>query len=202
MTFLSIVQNVAKNAGLSVPGTAQTTSDDEVVKLAQFVNESGQELARRVDWGVLRKSATLAGLGTTADFVVAADFDRLSRGLNVVSQGNPVRGSLTPDEWFSLVPAVGSPRYYYLRSNRIAFYPSPSIGLPVRVQYQTKNWVDGGGDRFTQDTQGALIPERLIELGATWRWRRHVGKDYSDHMAEYEAALADRAQFDAGERLP
>ena len=52
------------------------------------------------------------------------------------------------------------------------------------------------------DTDTAMIPEDLIEMGATWRWRRHVGKDYADQVAEFEAALGDRAKGDSAVRLP
>lgn len=201
MTFLTIMQTVATNAGIEVTTTGSNDADH--VKLAQFINEAGQELARRVDWGPLRKITTIAGTGAAVDHPLPADLDRLAMGMNVSYAGSPVRGSLTPDEWMSLAPIKGAPRYYYLSGSKISFYPYLATGSEVRLQYQSKNWVNNGAKAaLTIDTDTSLISEDLIAMGATWRWRRHVGKDFSDYLAEFEAVLVDRAKFDSAVRLP
>lgn len=206
MTFLSIMRAVAKNAGIAVPATTQGTSDDQI-KLAQFINEAGAEIARRVDWGVLREIATITGTGSPDEFPIAAGggFSRLARGACVVHDGEPVRGSLTADEWLMITPAEGVPRYFYLRGASISFHPYLENAAQARVQYQSDRWASQGGtpvDRMTLDDDEARVPGDLVEAGAVWRWRRHVGKDFADHMAEFEAMLADRAQFDGGVRSP
>lgn len=202
MSFLTIMQTVAKNAGIEAPATTGS-SDPDPVKLAQFINEAGQELVRRADWGPLRKTVTLTGTGTSADYTIASDFDRLTMGMNVIVGMKAVRGSLTPDEWFSLPPTAGEPRYYHLRGKLLAFYPYPTLGTEVRVQYQSKNWVNSGAaSKLAIDNDAAMIPESLIEMGAIWRWRRHVGKDFADHLAEFEAAFVDGARNDSAVRLP
>lgn len=204
MSFLTIMQAVAKNAGIEVPSTTGANDADHV-KLAQFINEAGQELVRRADWGTLRKVVTLPGTGTASEYNIAPDFDRLCMGMTVAHGINAVRGSLTSDEWFSLPAVKGDPRYYHLRGARIGFYPYPATGSEIRVQYQSKNWVNNGAtsaSKMTIDTDVALIPEDLIEMGAIWRWRRHVGKDFSDQVSEFEAAFVDRARSDSPVRLP
>lgn len=202
MSFLTVMQAVAKNAGLRVPQTI-SMSDPDHVKLAEFVNETGMEAARRVDWGSLRKIATITSLGTDSEYDIASDFDRLSIGANVAINGTVIHGSLTPDEWFALEPVQGDPRYFYLRNGKLGFYPYPASGRTIRVQYQSKNWAKGGtATALEVDADTALIPETVLELGGIWRWRRHVGKDYSDHMAEFEAVLMDRAKSDGGVRAP
>lgn len=201
MSYLTIGKGVAKNVGLEAPGTMMG-SDADAQKIGQFINEAGQEIARRVDWKALRKRVTIAGTGDNDVQEIGADFSRLTRGMNVVSNGEPVRGSLSTDEWLGLPEVEGDPRYYFLDGRSIAFFPFMALGNTATVQYQSKNWVGGSGDAFTVDTQVALFSERLIELGAVWRWRRAAGKDYADHMAEFEASLADLAQFDGGIRQP
>lgn len=202
MNFLEIMQAVAKNAGIDTPATTGSNDPDQV-KLAQFINEAGAELVRRVDWSALRKIATLTGTGSATEHSLPSDFDRLTVGMNVSYEGSPVRGSLTPDEWVALTPVKGSPRYYYLRGSVMAFYPYLDTGKQARVQYQAKNWVNNGAaSSFTVDGDTPMIPNDLIVMGAIWRWRRHVGKDFADHVAEFEAALVDRARADSGTRLP
>lgn len=202
MSFLTVMQNVAKNAGIRVPSTAGINEPDQI-KLAQFINEAGQEIVRRVDWGALRQATTITAAGSDTDYSIADDFSRLAVGSSVTFDGSMLRGSLSPDEWFSLEPSLGTPRYYYLRANRLAFYPYPASGSTIRVQYQSKNWVnDGASDTLVLDADAAMIPETLLTTGAIWRWRRHVGKDYADHMAEFESVLLDEARFESGMRSP
>lgn len=201
MTFLSITQAVAKNAGIAVPTTTGSNSTD-IVKITEFVNEAGKEIARRVDWAALRSTATITGNGTSAAQTIAAGFDRLARGLNVIADSEPVRGSLTSDEWFGLPATEGQPRFYYLINAQIAFWPYLANLDTASVLYQTKNWVSTGEEEMEGDSDTALFDEGLVIAGAIWRWRRHVGKDYSDQMAEFEAMLADRASFDGGVRTP
>lgn len=202
MNFLEILQAVSRNAGIREP-QAIDTGDTDQIKLTQFINEAGAEAVRRVDWGALRKAATITGTGSASDHSIASDYSRMSIGSSVSCDGNLIRGSLSPDEWFSLTPVSGDPRYYYLRGDRIAFYPYLGSGKTAHVQYQGENWVNSGAkDRLSLADDTALIPDTLLVLGGVWRWRRHVGKDYADHMAEFEAALMDEARFDAGMRSP
>lgn len=201
MTFLSVMQNLATNASVAIPTTAGQ-NDADSTKFREFINEAGKEIARRVDWSALRKTATLTGTGASIPHTIADDYDRLARGLNVVADGQPVRGSLTQDEWFGLDPVEGTPRYFYLANSQMAFWPYLANAETARVQYQSKNWVSGDKDEMTTDNDTALFDENLLLLGALWRWRRHVAKDFADNMAEFEAALADRASFDGGVRQP
>jgi len=204
MTFITMMQTVAKNAGVEVPTSIAATDPDHIL-LGQFINEAGQELARRIDWGVLRKTATLTGTGALLAHTLPDDFDRFSIGLSVVAGVQPVRGSITSDEWMSLPPVEGTPRYYYLAGRSISFYPFLRTGGTARVQYQSKNWAATGATpsaRLTQQTDTTVLPEPVLETGAIWRWRRHIGKDFADHLAEFEAQLVDFARADSGVRLP
>ena len=42
---------------------------------------------------------------------------------------------------------------------------------------------------WAADSDLSLISERLIRLGAVWRWKRRKGFDYSEEMNDYEGAL-------------
>ena len=205
MTFLEIMKQVARNAGLEEPVTVTSTEPD-IVKMSQFINETGREVARRVDWGSLRKVVTLTGSGSGGTVEIAPDYDRLPAGLSVVSNSMPVRGSLTVDEWFSLTPTEGQPRYFYLQGKRIGLYPYLALGKTVRVQYQSSRWVTETGtqgfDAMTKDNQDTPLDGGLIVSGAVARWRRHIGKEFSDYLSEFEAMLTDKAQFDGGIRQP
>lgn len=204
MTLLTVVQTVAKNIGVEPP-TSLSSPDADVVLVMQFVNETGDEVERRVDWGALRQSTTVTGTGAAATFTLPTDYSRLIQGLSVVSGYNPVRGSLTASEWNSLIPAIGDPRYFYLAGTSIAFYPFARTGVQSTVTYQSLNWAKAGeASKRHLESAGdtSLVPELLLEAGAVWRWRRHVGKDFADYLAEFEAKLVDLSNNDGGVRAP
>src|SRR5690606_2334032 len=174
MSYITIMQDVARNVGIRQPDSVSDTGAD-TIKLGQFINEAGREVARRFDWSALRKTATLTGTGTDSAYTISTDFDRLPAGLSVIHDGMPLRGSLTPDEWFAIDNKAGDPRYFYLKAKELRFYPYPKSGETIRVLYQSKNWVDAStdSDLMESDADEAFIPDVLIASGAVWRWRRH-----------------------------
>ncbi len=201
MSLLSIAQAVAKNTGIEVPDTVQG-DDPDAVKLRQFINETGDELARRVDWSTLRKTATLTGTGFSAPFNLPPDYSRPIQGYAVKVNGFPVRGGLTADEWNALAPVQGTPRYYQIIAGQIVFYPYPPEDMNISVTYQSKNWANPNKAALSADADTVKVPERLLEMGGVWRAKRHIGADYSDYLGEYEAAILDLAGFDDWQRIP
>jgi hypothetical protein len=202
MTLLTIAQAVARHTALEVPATASGSTDRAIINVVQFINDAGSEAARRFDWGALRLTTTVTGTGVNANFSLPSGFARLVMGNAVTFNGNPVRGGLSADEWASLTPVEGVPRFFRLLGSAISFYPFLANGAVVNVTYQTNFWCSNGSAAFTLDSQTALIPESILEKGAIWRQRRHVGQDFADHMAECEAEMTDRIAFDMRDRSP
>lgn len=200
MTLLTIAQGLAKNVGMQVPTSVVGNSAREWVEALQFVNETGEELARRVDWGQLQASTTLTGDGTNKVHALPSDFARLNQGVCVRSGANIVR-PLTRAEWNSLTPVEGTPRYFILEGSDLTLFPFLANAATVTVQYQSKNWTSAGANAFTVDTQTSLIDEDLMLKGLIVRWRRQKGMPYQDEEAEYEAAIQDFARFNDRGRI-
>lgn len=201
MSIIDIAKSVARNMSIEEPDTVTSTTEPDHIKLAQFINEAGQELARRVDWTATRKTHSLIGTGFGALYALPDDYSRLIPGYAVKAGGDPVRGGLTGDEWNALQPIEGAPRYFHTISQQIAFYPFPAEGDTVTLTYQSLEWISGK-QTFTSDGDLPLVPGLLVEMGALWRFKRHIGADYSDYLAEFEQALADMAGFDDMVRIP
>lgn len=205
MTLLKIVKAVAVNVSLEQPDTAQDAEPDNI-KMVRFVNETGQELRRRVDWTALAKRHSIIGSGTDYEFALAPDHDRFSPGLCVTASGLPVRGGLSTDEWASIQPVEGHPRYFRVAGPKIDLYPFPASGAAVQVSYQSRNWAANKDGEplaaMSADTDVPIIPLELLVKGAIWRFERHVGKDFSDHLSEFETMLADLARAEGGVRQP
>ena len=200
MTLLTIAQGLARNVGMQVPSSVVGNAAREWVEALQFANETGEELARRVDWGQLQASATLTGDGTNKVHALPAAFARLNQGVCVRAGASIVR-PLSRAEWNTLTPVEGTPRYFLLEGAEITLFPFLADLATVTVQYQAKNWTDAGGSAFTADTQSSLIDEGLFLKGLVVRWRRQKGMPYQDEEAEYEAALADFARFNDRSRI-
>jgi hypothetical protein len=194
MSLLSVVRALALNVGLPVPDVVATSPAREWAEALQMANEAGEELARRVDWGVLIKATTLTGDGVTSSFNMPPDFDRMAQGITMRAGGNIVR-PLTQAEWASLSPAVGVPRYFKLDGRVVRLWPTPSDAATVDVTYISREWLAESAG-YQNDEDFALLDEDLLSKALIVRWRRQKGMTYADEEAEYEAALADLARFD------
>jgi hypothetical protein len=202
MSLLSIAANAAANVGVKAPLSVLTNTDPNAIKIAVFSQETGDELARRADWSALRKTVTLVGAGTSDALALPNDFLRLIPGLSVMtSAGAPVRTGLSSDEWNSLTPTAGTPRFARLIGGLIAFNPYLAYADTATVTYQSNAWAPTGAT-WANDGDVPLVPERLVTQGTIWRWRRQLGQDFQDYLAEYEAAIADYAKYDDGLRSP
>ena len=201
MSLLTIARAIAVNSGITAPTEVLSSNEPDALKIVQFTQEAGGEIARRVDWGGLRKTVTITGTGSNDDFDLPADFARLVSGNSITIGGVPIRVGVSADEWNSLTPTSGTPRYARLIGSKLSFYPYPVLSAAISVSYQSKNWC-GGGVAWSSDTDTALVPEILITQGAQWRWRRQIGQDFQDFLSEFESTLAEQAKFDDGMRLP
>lgn len=194
MSLLTICAALAANVGIETPTRVVGSPDREMVEALQFANETGEELARRVDWSALRKTVSMSASGA-----MPADFSRLSTGICAMAGGSPVR-PLTPSEWRVLAgnASTGVARYLLLSGATVTFWPAPTSA--VTVTYQSRNWLPAARS-FASDSDVPLVDEALFARGLIVRWRRQKGMSYADEEAEFEAMLADKARADDRSRL-
>ena len=200
MSLLTIAQGLARNVGMQVPTSVVGSTMREWQEALQFANETGEELARRVDWGALQASATLTGDGTNKVHALPAGFSRLTKGIAIRTATATLR-PLSQAEWGGLTPVQGTPRYFLLEGSNVTLWPFLANAETVTASYQSQYWTSAGSDAFTVDSQTSLIDEDLFLKGLIARWRRQKGMDYADFEAEYEAALQDFAGFDDRSRF-
>ncbi len=193
LSILEIVQRACRILGLDEPDVAVANTDAEIVKLVQFSNETIDELIRRVDWPILSDTFTITGTGSNDVYDMATGFDRLAKGNAVHIAGEPIRGTLSDSEWQSLTATSGTPRYFRAHGNFLQFWPYPTGATTVTIAYQSNLWCSNGTDAWAEDTDTPLVPSELVIMGIIWRFKRYIGADFADHMAEYEAAIQDYA---------
>lgn len=190
MTLLSLARGLALNVGLDIPDTISGRDGDEIMQIG---TETGEELARRVQWGALTRIVTLPGLTREA---LPADYDRMIAGICVVAGNRPVR-PLTRGEWPDVPGTTGVPRYYLLEGDKITLWPAGT----ATVTYQSNAWCSNGTGAFASGDDEPVMDEALFLKGMIARWRRQKGMPYTDEEAEYEAALAQHAAFDDRSRI-
>lgn len=187
MTLMTLARGLAMNVGLVPPSQVYGSPLREWQEVLQMANETGEELARRVEWGQLTNTAQLPGADPMA---LPDDFSRLVTGIAVRAASGEIVRPLTRGEWNNLPPATGNPRYFLLESDAIRVWPQGD----VTIWYQSDAWCFNGLDRFTADDQSSRIDEDLFLKGLIVRWRRQKAMPYADEEAEFEAALAQFAQ--------
>ena len=200
MTLLEIARGLAKSCGLPVPDSVIGSTDRTWIEIAEHANATGEELARRVDWGQLTETATLTGDGTAKAHTMPAGFSRLTRGVAVMAGGSIVR-PLSQPEWATLTAFEGTPRHFLLRDNVLRLWPYLASAATATAAYQTANWCDNGTAAFSSDDDGPLMDAAVFQKALEVRWRRAKGMPYADHEAELEAALADLARFNDRSRM-
>lgn len=214
-TLLQIASIVAVDVGLAVPTTvsgATDSTDRSMLEMKQVIDLTGEEIARRIDWAILRKSTTIVGLGSPSAFNLPFEYSRITQGNSVTINGVTIRGGLSADEFLSLPATAGTPRFYLIAGatagsfyKTIQFWPTLANGSTVPVIYQSSLWcalTTGYSATFVSDTDTPLLPDILMIKGAIARWRRQKGMDYADYQSEYEMALQNYALFDDNARTP
>lgn len=196
--ILQIARSLALNVGILAPVSIVSTSR-QVQELVQFVNEAAEEMARRVDWGALKKTTSLTGDDTDKAHALPADFSRLA-ATGAVRSGAAVLRPLTRAEWNTLTPTAGTPRYFLLEGPVMRFWPYLASAASATVSYQSTDFT-GTGLGFANDNDAPVVPADVMLKGLIARWRRQKGMPYQDEEAEYEAALAQAAAFDDGARF-
>lgn len=198
--LIEIAKNVAPRIGLKIPTRISGSTDREAVEILEYLNAVGEDLTRRVDWGVLTKKAMLPGTSNPDSLLISMGLQRLAQ-LTAVMYGGSIVRPLTRAEWNTITPVEGAPRYYLLEGQQISLHPFLATGDSASVTYQTINWCDNGSNEFRFDEDQPLIPSELFELGLVYRWKRQKGLPYTDFEAEYEASLNNYASFDDNSRL-
>jgi hypothetical protein len=213
MSLLSVVQSVAPLLGINRPAVALNSTDITIQQLVAIVQEEGDELARRHDWGALKTPlpGTFTGDGTTLSFALPANFHRLPNGPIFWRRDRsymPLSGPMSDMEWRALqaVNFTSVVNYAWrVRRPNVEVVPALPAGEIVDYEYLSQAWiVTAANDRvtaLTNDTDTFLVPEVLLKLGTRWRWKKSKGLEYAEDFRTYEMMLGIEADADKGRAI-
>ena len=211
MTCLSIIQAATVAIGLPRPVAAIGSTDPQVATLLQLAQNTGRDLAREWPWQMLTRRRTFSGSAQEAQTEPPADYDRFAVGQRIwdVNRHTWLVGPLNPDEWDAVTtwPVASYPSKWCLLEGAINISPAPTATDSFRYTYISKNWVRHAGgtvgsdtEVWTNDTDYALIPERLLEYALIWRWKQAKQLDYAEDQATFEREREKAQARDRGPR--
>lgn len=217
MTVLEVARGVALKVGLAVPSVLYSSTAREMIELGECLNETAAMIAFDCghDWTRLKTLATLTGDGSALSFSYPSDYRRMLKQAKLwpsAQPNTPLVHYTDTDEWlgmqvqdFQAVNGAWTLIGDYIEI-RVAS-PTDPLGLADTVQFyyiSTKYAADAGGTAktsFTLDTDTFRLNERLLKLGAIYRWKDGKGQDYGEALSDYESALAEQIGNDRGSKI-
>jgi hypothetical protein len=206
MTALTVFQEVCPVIGLAVPNAVMASTDREHLELGALANEMATRIARAHEWQILNTVETITGDGTTLDWALPDDYDRMLTKSQVWSSA--LSSALTPipdaDHWLGLdVQAFDFVlNAWIIYGGQIHIKPALATDVTAKFFYQSNLIVDAASGpnatTFVADGDTFRLSERLLKLGMIWQWKANKGQAYAEHMATYEEELSRLATRDRG----
>ena len=207
MSAEDVLNHVLLAVGLDRPGAQLTAGDFEIDQIKAFMNEAGTDIARRAQWSGLFKEevfeVTSSGalVASQEAFELPEDFYQMAQNGTVWwsdgGESQAMRPVVSPEQWAFLTRRPSAQRHYCLQGGQIQFSPAFGRTDEATMTYISSYWVEGKPE-ITQNADVLLIPERLVEKGTVWRWKRQKGMTYDDLLAEFEADLEAELNADRG----
>lgn len=224
MSLISICQDVAGEVGWPVPqAVASNQTDATAIQMFALARKELEALADK-NWPHLDVDYSFSTIIGQDTYVLPEDARVLMQNSAYdKSQYFGIRGSVGSQEW--LVRKYGMLANLWCTTFRVLYNPTLAIQLDttpqevrdLTISYRSSNLAIAGasisgplsaneGDsipNYMGDSDVPRIPERLVKLGLTWRFRRAKGLDFSAELAEYNATVeGEFAQYKAQADIP
>lgn len=190
MSAESAILNVLPEIGIDDANVSLTDNSFQSRQLLSLMNATGRDVAGRGEWADLFRT-----FDTTENVALPDDFHRLTESGAVWANGEPVRVVVSPEQWAFLTQHPSSQAYCHITRGEMRF---TGLTGTATVSYVSKNWVDGASDVITQNGDAFVFPDRVMETGVVYRWRRQKGLPYDDQLAEHEAEIETALRADRG----
>lgn len=215
MTVLGALQSAMVRLVGRRPNTVFSTTSQTELELTDLVNEVAVDIMKSHDWQALTKIETITADGSTTDFDLPADYDRMALGQAIHDSASwfwnyTSVGSL--NDWLTLQNggwSALSPGWWIILQNQLKFHPAPHTnGTYAYISNEIVRSAPASGTgvittktQFTADDDTFVLSERLLTLGVVWRYREQKGMGYAEDMASYETALSQEQARDKGSRV-
>lgn len=209
MTVLSACQAAMVRLVGRKPQTVFSSTQQMEIEIADLATDVATDIAGSHDWRALTTIHTITGDGSTTNFALPPDYDRMVLAQRITDANNWLWGytaAQSLEEWM-LITSSGftavTPGWWIILDGQLQFSPAPPASDPARFAYVSKNFglaATGGTpiSAFTADGDTFRIEDRLLTLGIIWRWKAQKGLEYAEDLANYEKAFSEKAARDSG----
>jgi len=208
-TANDIINRVAVEVGLSKSPDAVGDSDQSFVQLTGLLTSAGQELIEIAPWEAFSKTIEFTTTGSdTGIYPLPDDWAYMTDQTSWDHTNNvPIGGPLSPQQWSYLLGRnlVSSTIYasFRLRGEFLELFPTPPpVGLAVRFEYTSRNWVlqslDTPSDTVTSGADVIVYAPILIVKFLKVKWLEAKGLDASAARLEFDTMLQSRLGKDKG----
>lgn len=215
MSLASICQSVLAETGWPLLTNIANNSDATARQIMSIANTELRALSELFDWPQLAVEYNFNTIPGAATYLMPTDFRVLApQSVFNKDQYYELRGSTGLQYWemlkYGKLSSLSRTRFklgYTLGVPSIEITPIPTgiTGL-VAVYYTNAYAKTNAGDRvaaYTSDTDTAFVPERYVELGVKWRFRRAKGLDFSAELAEYNNTVQTQfAKYMSAAEIP
>ena len=172
------------------------SADFDIRQVVGFLNQSGRDAVQRAEWPETHTVITVPG-GTGTNYILPDEVRTVGTGVSVrLSDGRSTRAVLNPSVWQQVSGVMGDNPYVYAREDNTIECTENLDN--ARIVVFNKNWVreSTGGrlERIVDFSDFFLLPERIVELGAVWRWKRSKGRPYEGEFDEFEREIVVQAR--------
>lgn len=195
MTLLTLLTYFANRTGIPAPASVIGSSDPETLQMLRLLEEEGNDLALRGNWGALTIDVTHTTVASedqgAIDTICPTSFRYI---INDTTWDRSTRLPLFPvdvTDWQAIKATISSvqPYRYLLQGGHFYVTPVPAAGLTWAWSYMSSAWILNGSSKvryFVADTDTMLLPDDLLLAGLRWRWLKEKGLEYAELFATYE----------------
>lgn len=204
-----ILNRVAAEVGIAPVVDPYASQDPTFIQMTYLLNTAGEELSYAHQWEFLTKThQILTQQGDTGRYPLPADFGYMINQTGWERAENvPLGGPLSPQDWTYLKgrDLASSTLYasFRISDGEFHIYPDPPpVGLDINFEYNTINWVNGGGDPVeyrSNVSTGSDIPlfdRTLITRYLKLKYLDATGFDTSKAQADFNQIFSFLTGFD------
>lgn len=211
MSILTATQDAMVLCGQPQPSSVVSNTDPTVLKFLAFAQIEAEETGSEYNWRNLNIAMTMTGDGTTTQFALPSDFERILQGQPLWSNKTPtipLQGPISSQDLLALkaFPVTPIVPVWRLIGGQIEFYPALASGEIVNGEYRSYNPIVSGDGvtrkaRWSNDSDYTLFPEIILKLGLIWRWKQSKGLDYAEDFRSYSMERDKKAGHEAGAKI-
>lgn len=200
MSLLSICQNVLAETGWPKLNSVASNTDATAQQIFTLANTELQAISELLSWPHLEVEYPFSTAAAQSVYLWPSDFRVLApNSIFNASEYYGLKGSTGLQFWellkYGNLASLSHTRFrvtYPLGLPGIEITPTPDGVQDLIAVYYSKDYVRNGvvtKQRYDNDADVSKVPERYIELGVKWRFRRAKGLDFSAELAEYNSTV-------------